>query len=538
MKKVFFILFIVHSSLQIAEAQQPTEEWVRTYNSIDGMFDHFIDMVTDRFGNIYVTGWNGTQSQGNNMITLKYNGNGVLQWSVEYNRSGISNDLSNGMAVDSTGNCYVVGYSGFNFGPYDGVLIKYNQSGDTLWTRKLVTSLDDDFSSVVVDLNNSVYVSGRSGDSAIVFKYDSMGIMQWRARDFQSQYLTLGGKLLLDRFNNLYIGSTKHIFNNPFSADFLVRKYTSNGTLIWATPYNGPSNVADWMTGFVIDNSGNSYSTGYTDINGRDILTVKLNSSGIVQWAKFYNGITNASDQGNGIICDTAGVNIFVTGYEFKTGVSRDYLTIKYNANGDTIWTRRYNGQGNYQDNAMGIALDKQLNVYVTGESTNINQDFDVATIKYSPDGNLQWIANWNSPGTGGDGGNKIIVDNQFNLYVGGGAAAPGPNYLDLLTIKYSQPVGITTINNEIPKSYNLSQNYPNPFNPTTNIKYQIKNSGNVKLSVFDISGREVATLVNEKQISGTYEVTFDAQNFASGIYLYELSTDEYTVTRKMVLIK
>jgi photosystem II stability/assembly factor-like uncharacterized protein len=96
----------------------------------------------------------------------------------------------------------------------------------------------------------------------------------------------------------------------------------------------------------------------------------------------------------------------------------------------------------------------------------------------------------------------------------------------------------VNKIGNEIPKIYKLSQNYPNPFNPSTNIKYQIANSSYIILKVYDILGKEVATLVNEKQKPGTYEVTFDGNNLSSGIYFYKLQVGHFVQVKKMVLIK
>ena len=95
---------------------------------------------------------------------------------------------------------------------------------------------------------------------------------------------------------------------------------------------------------------------------------------------------------------------------------------------------------------------------------------------------------------------------------------------------------GIQTI--EIPNYYFLNQNYPNPFNPVTNIKFGIPESGNVRLVVYDILGREVATLMNERKNPGTYEVNFDASQFASGIYFYSLQTERVTETKRMLLVK
>ena len=103
---------------------------------------------------------------------------------------------------------------------------------------------------------------------------------------------------------------------------------------------------------------------------------------------------------------------------------------------------------------------------------------------------------------------------------------------------KYTAPTGINLISGEVPSDYNLSQNYPNPFNPTTNIKFSIPTQGFVTLKVFNSLGKEVATLVNGNTNVGTYEVDFDAGSLTSGVYFYRLQSDNFTETKRMMLIK
>jgi hypothetical protein len=90
----------------------------------------------------------------------------------------------------------------------------------------------------------------------------------------------------------------------------------------------------------------------------------------------------------------------------------------------------------------------------------------------------------------------------------------------------------------EVPNQFYLNQNYPNPFNPVTTIKYGIPKSANVTLKIYDMLGREVTTLVNEKKDPGTYNVEFDATNFASGLYLYKITAGDFSAVKKMMLIK
>ena len=97
------------------------------------------------------------------------------------------------------------------------------------------------------------------------------------------------------------------------------------------------------------------------------------------------------------------------------------------------------------------------------------------------------------------------------------------------------------THTNTIPSivtDYRFEQNYPNPFNSTTSIKYQIPELGLVTLIVYDVLGNEVATLVNEEKPTGSYEITWNAENLPSGVYFYRLQAGSFIDTKKMILLK
>jgi hypothetical protein len=97
---------------------------------------------------------------------------------------------------------------------------------------------------------------------------------------------------------------------------------------------------------------------------------------------------------------------------------------------------------------------------------------------------------------------------------------------------------GIKNVGTEVPKDFLLYQNYPNPFNPTTTIKFAITKSAYVELKVYDITGKEVSTLVSDPYLAGTYQVEFNASNLSSGIYFYRLVAGDFSMTKKMILIK
>ncbi|TRZ64922.1 T9SS C-terminal target domain-containing protein [bacterium] len=126
---------------------------------------------------------------------------------------------------------------------------------------------------------------------------------------------------------------------------------------------------------------------------------------------------------------------------------------------------------------------------------------------------------------------NNIFFVNSLTGY------AVGNNGLIYKTVT-GGVTGIKSVGNVIPDKYSLYQNYPNPFNPSTKIRYTIPHTVNAKIIVYDVTGREIETLVNEKQSPGTYEVTFDGSGYPSGIYFCRMNTKDFSKTIKISLVK
>ena len=101
-----------------------------------------------------------------------------------------------------------------------------------------------------------------------------------------------------------------------------------------------------------------------------------------------------------------------------------------------------------------------------------------------------------------------------------------------------NQIIGIKEISADVPANFELKQNYPNPFNPATKLRIQIAKLGNVRVTVYDITGREISKLVNGQLKPGSYEISWDASNFPSGVYFYRMETDGFAESKKMILLK
>lgn len=238
-----------------------------------------------------------------------------------------------------------------------------------------------------------------------------------------------------DASGNIYLGGSTT--NKDLDRDYLIVKLDPNGTVLWSTQYSGLGTSTDEVLAITTDASGNVYVTGFAKgLNtSQDFLTIKLDSNGDTLWTKSYDYISEY-DQANSIAVDGSG-NVYVTGLSDQDGsfiTNDDYATIKYDANGTEIWVVRFNNSiGNAIDQSEKILLDGSGNIYVTGRSNNGSDD-DFVTIKYNNSGAQQWIK-YDDRG-GRDRATDMAIDPSGNLYITG-RSDNGTND-DFWTIKYS----------------------------------------------------------------------------------------------------
>lgn len=149
-------------------------------------------------------------------------------------------------------------------------------------------------------------------------------------------------------------------------------------------------------------------------------------------------------------------------------------------------------------------------------------------TVRYNSNGTNPWVANINQYAGIGKG---LALGADMSLY--------GVGIYYYSVIKYSQSnLHTGVVSSGIPVKFNLEQNYPNPFNPVTKIKFDIPTSLFTKLSIYDMTGREIAVLKNEFLTAGSHNVEWNALGYSSGIYFYKVSTEKFSETKKMILIK
>ncbi len=453
------------------------EAWVKRYNNdpVNGN-DEARDMVFNNFsGNIYVTGVSLGSPTGPDFYTTSYDSDGTEGLSERYDGPAHDGDYANAIAVDGEGNVYMTGYSyrGMPGSKHkDYAIVKYNSSSKLVWDDRYDARRngDDEATAIAVDSGGNVYITGSSEESLskksdvlhndfYTIKYipgrkESM-IPDWGAR-YNNEAANGADKatgIAIDEAGMVYVTGFSY---NGTDNDIVTIKYDPNGNPIWSDEdtgkvrrYDSGPGLNDEATDIVVK-AGFVYVTGRSQSSGKDFdyITIKYDINGNFQWAqKYNNSIVNGKDEAAAVVVDAEGY-VYITGRSEGSGTGYDYVTIKYDSNGNLDWddVRRHDG-GNGTDEATDIAIDLAGNVYVTGSSQGWNQDqnkstgYDYFTIKYDSSGNMIWRSRYNnSPADLNDEATTIVVDSAGNVYVTGRSEGTGTGF-DFATVKYEQQI-------------------------------------------------------------------------------------------------
>jgi hypothetical protein len=442
-------------------------------------------------------------------------------WTKIY--GGTDYDRGNSMVKTSDGGFAIVGETGgyFNAGLFtngDVWLVKMDQMGDTLWTKT--------YGGPGIDEGNSIQQTSDNG------------------------YILAGAKS-----NNLQIYDA-----------WLIRT-DENGDTIWTKTYGenfGEENILS-----VRQTSDNGFIfTGFASTQttfSRDVWLVRTNENGDTLWTKTFGG--TGPDLGNSVL-QTSDNGFIVTGSTRVIGNNSDLFLIRTDENGDTLWTKIYNGQPSFNtvdegrdiielsDNGFIILGFSNANVWLL----RTDENGDTLWTKHIPGGgnSIRQISDGGFIFAGGgwlirtDANGDTLwtktldgLPNSVEQTSDGGFLASGytflNNTLEDLWIVLLDSEGTTAINDGQsihPDQFMLLQNYPNPFNPTTKIIWRSAASGWQTLKIYDVLGNKIKTLVDEYKTAGTYEVEFDAGILPSGIYFYRLQSGKYSDTKKLILLR
>lgn len=584
MKKIIILTLIYAFSMVIVKtyAQSLDYSWAKKAGGEDTDIGNAI--TTDLNGNVIVVGTfssdsisfgnttlANSDSLSNAMFVAKYNSSGSLLWARNpITPSAYKTTNGMGVATDANGNVFVAGDMNTDSINFDGnwivfdnasysFVVKYDPNGNFVWLRKAFGAYGT--AGISIDRNGDVLLAAKNAISFdgtlvtnngtgkhFVVKYSNSGNFMWVNFTTFSTTNSYGYNsewdnktIFTDVDNNVYMAGwsgldttffnddkTIYVSNNASLRNSFLVKYNSNGVALWA---KGAEKTG--IPGIV------------SNITPEGIYT----SDNFVYLTGWWNGDSLRFDN-NQIV------------NSFLGGSYQNMFVAKFDLLGNNVWFKSLGSQGN--DYSHGLALDNTENVYLVGTTegnylhynnnqigTNIGGNH-ASVFKINPNGNfLEYIQSNNTPFYGTSFGNSIDIDDSDNIFItgdfsssiafGNDTLTSFNNWIDVFISKLnSTSTGFIEVKNEfaVPIGFSLCQNYPNPFNPSTTITFSLPSKSLVSLKIFDLIGKEVATIVSEELSAGSYTARWTAANLSSGIYFYRLQAGTFSETKKLVLLR
>ena len=479
------------------------------------------DMEFDKVGNLWIT---------SNKGLIKFNGSNWLTYNTT-NSSLLENEILS-IEIDESGIIWL-GLLDYGLMKFDGAKWKSYKLGDNALPTNFIYALD-------IDNSNNIWIGTNKGlvkffnNKWELFNKDNSGLKNDNLWSLNS---AING--------DLWIGSIGHS---------CVTKYDGTN---W-TVFDSTNSIfkEEMVEAIKEDSEGNIWIATWRGV-------VKYDGT---NWTRYNN--TNTLMKSNiitDILFDSKG-NLWVasTNYPFIQGWSG--CLAKFTGSEWIIYTR--DNSGLPSDNVSCLSIDSEDNIWIGTEN---------GLAKF--DGNNNWkVYNITNSGLPANSISRIFINNKDTLWIGTGGGLSrfinekewmtydvtnsgiannyvwainedkngniwlGHHSLDGISVFREGGVILTDVKESklkiLPESFTLYQNYPNPFNPTTVISYQLPSNNFVILKVYDILGREVATLVNEEKPAGTYEFEFNGSNLSSGVYFYCIQTISFSDTKKFILLK
>ncbi|MFH2143491.1 MAG: T9SS type A sorting domain-containing protein [Bacteroidota bacterium] len=480
---LLLLLLIISSYIY----SQPDTLWTRTFGGDESDYGECVQQTRDN--GFIIAGH--TKSFGDyfgDALLIKYDSEGNLTWYKTYGGdredriSSIKETYDNGYIISGKTASFRTVWS-------NGWLLKTNQYGDTLWTRTYGGSKSNNFNCIITNQDSGYTTIGST---------NSFGLGEW---------------------------------------DIWVVRFDSTGGMMWENTYGGKQSEYGL---FIEKTSDNGYilcgNTNSFNSQNVDIIVIKINGFGEQVW-KYQDGGDGFDGCSSIIQCyDDSYVLIGYT--QENVGENSNLWILKLDSLGNLIWDKTLGGDYGDYGKLIQQTYDGGYIIIGTADSNPINNHSKLWILKIDSLGNILWEKIFNK-GTNDDGNYVQVIHDKGYIVLGGTLTFMGNS--DIWLMRFSPDTGNVSgleYNYLTTTSFSISQNYPNPFNPITTILYQLPKSYYVKLSIYDINGRFIESLVDEWKNAGIYSVIWDAKKVGSGIYLYSIETIDFTCTKKCVVLK
>ncbi len=419
------------------------------------------------------------------IMVVKSAADGTTTWKKSYLIGNIGS-LPSAMKPTEDGGYIIVGQmvNPGNGNYYDACLLKLNENGDSVWSKTYSLFSDDNGNDVIQTSDGGYLLAGYSIDlcndslPAFIIKTDSAGNKLW-SKTYRSSVNTQFNAI--KQANGGYVIAGYKYTSNEFS-DVYVLKIDDNGNTLWETTFGNQYNDAALCIKNLSDD--NFIISGESRLENTltgDVYIAKISGAGTVIWTKIFGGVHD--DEVCSSIVPTSDGGYMGVGYRRidPSFVTRVWL-LKFNQNGDTLWTQYYG------------------------------------------------VANWSL-------GNSIIntSDNGY-AFAGVSSKSESGGDWDFYMVRLNPETLYVNQNNSDANSLSATI-FPNPFSNTTQIKIYLPSDGKVKITVSDFWGNPI--IIADKYLThGTHSLTFDASFLPSGIYFYTINANGQSLTKRMVISK
>ncbi|HQO10670.1 MAG TPA: T9SS type A sorting domain-containing protein [Clostridiales bacterium] len=466
--------------------------------TIGGTSDDEANSIRQTFDGGYIIAGYSSDSLFSGMTLFKTDHSGNQEW-----RKTTGYGMNEGYSVIETkDSCFVIaGYYVYSVKKINMVNLIYiektDKNGNTLWTYEQPYQVDDEWYEnnyeayeIIQTCDGGYAATGSSFFGYFIIKLDSLGNEEWLQTD---------------------------------STEF--------------TESCGRSIIQTEDKGFVIT----GYSP-YESTDSRVISLIKTDSLGNREWIKYFGGgILSTGISGHSVKrTPDNGYILFGTTGNWKYGDLA--ILIKTDSNGEKEWDKSFgvpDSQGDY-NNGKCVDITSNGGYILTGYMDHPlgGPDSYSWLIKTDSEGNVIWEKTFGPEYENNERLHSVQQTTDGGYIIAGYTDAQGAGGKDMWIIKTDEN-GTEIESPFLPQNTELYQNYPNPFNPTTTISYALSQAGQVELSVYNLNGQLVNTLVNCKQDKGIHKADFDAGDLTSGLYIYSLKVDGKIIqSRKLMLLK
>ena len=525
--------------------------------------------IADGSGNTYVTWYDESSDTKGGVYVQKISSSGSLSWGA----GGVRVDSipqtfeKPSLALDGTGGVFVTWADSRSDNTLPNIYGQHvSSAGATQWAANGI-NLTAGFTTgisfrepgnpqLLSDGSNGMYLAWDDAFGLVLMRVGSNGTMAWSAKA-DSVYGATDTRIASDGAGGVILTWTddRNVGTGDL-ADIYAQRVNSSGAILWSTGdvvVSSATNLQEYPQ-IVPDGSGGAVIAWQDFRDGAHFrgYAQKLNSSGVVQWTANGVALTSTTNSINALLMtsDQAGGGIFSWEESRGGGIGGS----------DNIYAQRLNGTGQRQWSDTGayvctntapqedpvIVSDGSSGaIVVWDDNRNTGANIDIYAQRLNAAGVAQWTTDGIPVSTAAgnqerpfivpaSSGAAVVFWYDYRSVVGNSNAEIYAQYVS----GNGKLSGVRINKSSVPEAFQLLQNFPNPFNPSTQIHFSIARAGFVSLKIYDMLGREVATLVNQELEPSSYSVTWNASNAASGAYFYRLQSGSTVETRKLLLVK